>query len=88
MFLWQRDTTLGMRGKSWRRKGGMLMGLIGRSWRNKLVMHLKLVVPEKSTLIVATVCTPAVERFLMEILNKNDIEFMVAPVSAKAQVSS
>ena len=37
-------------------------------------------------LTVATELAPAVDRFLIEILVEHDIDFIVAPVSAKAQV--
>jgi hypothetical protein len=40
------------------------------------------------TLTIATSMSPNVDRYLMEILIKHEIDFTVAPVSAKAQVYS
>jgi hypothetical protein len=40
------------------------------------------------TLTIATSISPNVDRYLMEILIKHNIQFTVAPVSAKAQVHS
>ena len=76
-----------MRGRSWRRREGMPMLKIVMNWRNKLVRLLIMVILYRwELLMVATELTPAVDRYLMEILVEHDVDFIVAPVSAKAQV--
>ena len=76
-----------MRGRGWRRREGMLMLKIAMNRRNRLVRLLIVVILYRwELLMVATELTPAVDRYLMEILVEHDIDFIVAPVSAKAQV--